>query len=525
MITKPPGARWARIRNWLWGIGIVLLFLIAQTWNAAMVLTPDGIHYVDADCYSRMTRVKMIQANPIQLRIAANDFENYPDGTHPHTTAPMDYTIAALAVFTDRDHAGAYISPLLGALALLMIWILAQRLQLPYRHALTLLFAVSPILAHGFALGRPDHQSLLLLLVALGLLAEIGRERSAKWNVVWGIAWGLALWTSLFEPLILFAAILLIRSGFYLGRKIWPRASIFGAAPPPSRSAWIALGCVIGVALIVDGIRLPQIDPAHTQLLRNWASTISELRGASLQLLFSWVGWTLPLVGIGLILATVRGNSSALRFFILLTGVTVLSLIHSRWGYFFALIFCLSLPFAFGWIRQRWLVYPLFLVSLWPVATVWDSRFFPNETTLRTRQENYADFADLQFVIDKLAELPPDGGVLAPWWRSPALAYESGWPMVSGSSHEGIAGIADSARFYLAADPLTAREILAKRNVRYVVTYDAERLDLNSSFILGRRPAGPTTAQHLAKTSQDFLPELTLVLARGPYRLYEVPKK
>lgn len=525
MIAQALGARLAGICNWLWGIGIVLLFLLAQTWNAASVLTPDGIHYVDADCYSRMTRVQMVLANPFQPRIAAHSFENYPDGTLPHTTAPMDYTIAALALISDRDHAGAYISPLLGGLTLLLIWILVLRLRLPYRHALTLLFAASPILAHGFALGRPDHQSLLLLLVALGLLAEIGRERSAAWNIVWGLAWGLALWTSLFEPLILFVAILLIRSGFHFGRKIWPRASIFGVVPPPGRSAWIALVSVGVLAVIVDGIRLPQIDPAQTQYLRNWATTISELRGASWALLFSWVGWSLPVVGMGLILAAVRGNSSALRFLILLLGVTVLSLIHSRWGYFFALIFCFSLPFAWGWIRQRWLVYPFFLASLWPVAAVWDSRFFPNETTQRSRQENYVDFADLQFVIDKLAELPRDGGVLAPWWHSPALAYGSGWPMVAGSSHESIAGIADTARFYLAADPLTAREILAKRNVRYVVTYDSERLDLNSSLILGRRPAGPTTAQHLAKTSQDFLPELTLVLARGPYRLYEVPKK
>ena len=51
-----------------------------------------------------------------------------------------------------------------------------------------------------------------------------------------------------------------------------------------------------------------------------------------------------------------------------------------------------------------------------------------------------AELARLAGTIDQ------PGGILAPWWLSPGLLYFSGQPIVSGSSHCGISGIAASAR-------------------------------------------------------------------------------
>lgn len=502
--------------NGLWGTAIILLFLFIQTWNATNVITPAGVSFVDADCYSRMTRAQMIFENPWHGKIETHSFENFPIGTHPHTTAPMDYLIATLGRLGNLDLAGAYVSPLLGALTLGALWIFAVRLRLPYRHAVTLLFAVSPILAHGFALGRPDHQSLILLLVTLGLLAEIAQGRSSKWDIAWGVVWGMALWVSLFEPLILLIGVLLTRPAISSATTFVGRFAL-------RRSQWIALFGMVLAGMGIDGIRLGSIDPAYAQVLRRWAGTIGELHGASLPLIFSWIGWSGLLVPIGLGIAGWKGNRAAWRFLILLVAVTGITLIHARWGYFLAVIFCLSLPFAFGWIRQRWLVYPIFLVSLWPIAKVWDSRFFPDESETLRQLEQTSDFAALKLISDKLASEQVDGGILAPWWLSPALAYESGWPCVAGSSHESISGIVATAEFYLSESPQAAREILERRQVRYVMSYDADRLNSNSSQILGRRPAGPTAADQLAQAHQTFLPELQLVFANGPFRLYEWP--
>lgn len=513
----PPIHFWFRlIDNVLWGVGLILLFLLTQTWNATNVITPAGVAFVDADCYSRMTRAQMIFENPWHGKIDTHSFENFPIGTHPHTTAPMDYLIATLGKFGNLDLAGAYVSPLLGALTLGALWIFAVRLRLPYRHALTLMFAISPILAHGFALGRPDHQSLILLLVTWGLLAEIAQGRSSKWDIAWGIFWGMALWVSLFEPLILLIAVLLTR-------PITSSATTFVGRFAIRRPQWIALVGVVIAGIVIDGIRLGGVDPAYAQALHRWAGTIGELHAATLPLIFSWVGWSALLVPISLGIAGWKGNRASWRFLILLVAVTGISLIHARWGYFLAVIFCLSLPFALGWIRQRWMVYPIFLVSLWPIAKLWDSRFFPDKSESLRQLEQTSDFAALKILTDKLVSEPLNGGILAPWWLSPAIAYEAGWPCIAGSSHESISGIVETADFYLSGDPHAAREILDRRQVRYVVSYDADRLNSNSSQILGRRPTGPTAADQLSQAHQTFLPELQLVFASGPFRLYEWP--
>jgi hypothetical protein len=41
-----------------------------------------------------------------------------------------------------------------------------------HRWVLLILYAISPILVHGTELGRPDHQSLVLLLVTVAICAE-----------------------------------------------------------------------------------------------------------------------------------------------------------------------------------------------------------------------------------------------------------------------------------------------------------------------------------------------------------------
>ena len=115
----------------------------------------------------------------------------------------------------------------------------------------------------------------------------------------------------------------------------------------------------------------------------------------------------------------------------------------------------------------------------------------------------------------------PHGGVLAPWWISPALARQSGQPHVSGSSHQSLPGSADTARFFLATNDATALEILRARQVRYVVTDDPKRIISTSVVLLGTEaPPDPLIAR-LAR-GRDIPPWLEPVFANTFFRVYKV---
>src|SRR5215216_2625957 len=112
------------------------------------------------------------------LIVRHHAFENFPRGTSPHTTAPLDYLIFGLSLllkpFTKHalELAGALISPLLALLGALFLWWWSCRMKFEYRWVLLILYALSPILVHGIELGRPDHQSLAMLLVTIAICAE-----------------------------------------------------------------------------------------------------------------------------------------------------------------------------------------------------------------------------------------------------------------------------------------------------------------------------------------------------------------
>ncbi|HCP92154.1 MAG TPA: hypothetical protein DIT76_08950, partial [Spartobacteria bacterium] len=153
------------------------LILAARCANYQDVFVAGNVYFTDADCYARMTRVRMCEQHP-GLIVRHHDFENYPHGTTPHTTAPLDYLILTLSIllkpFTAHaiDLAGALISPLLALLGGWFLWWWSRLMKFRYRWAMLILYAISPILVHGTELGRPDHQSLSILLVTIAICAE-----------------------------------------------------------------------------------------------------------------------------------------------------------------------------------------------------------------------------------------------------------------------------------------------------------------------------------------------------------------
>lgn len=458
------------------------IFLAAATWNSAQVFIPrtDGgvmVVFADGDCHSRMQRAAMVAEKPGTI-VRTHRFENYPDGTTPHTTAPMDYLIAALGVFVrPLDVAGAWISPLLGLITLFFLFFWSRALDLRPRWPTLILFAVSPALVHAFALGRPDHQSLLVALTTVALASNFAFIRTSRAGWAWtsGVAWGLALWVSWFEPLILLLAqeitrVVALRRAAY--SKTW-------------RKALLLTGATAFAAWALEGFRNPWPSDEIRELFPRWSSMLGELQGTDPQSMFTWTGWLL--VPSPLLLAWDyfrRRDPLALIVLILLAVVTALTGWQARWGPWQVAVLCIALPWMLAPLRRGWIVWAVFSASLWPVAWVWDARISPSLSARAEQQEKIVESALLEQVAHYLAA-QPRGGALAPWWISPALARLSGQPMVGGTSHQSLPGTADTARFFLSEDDVAAEELLRKRMVRYVVSDDPERVLPTSAQLLG----------------------------------------
>lgn len=499
-----------------------LLLLLAvmfatTTGQRAEVFLGGQVYFVDADCYSRMTRVAQVLEAPLRS-IRHHAFENFPAGVATHTTAPMDAAIALLAValrpFTPQflDLAGAWISPLLGLATLLGLWIWSTRARLPGRHAMLLLLAVSPIVIQAFRLGRPDHQSLLLLLLAAGLAAEANLWRGAgrRTAVVGGAAWGLALWTSLYEPLVLFAFLLVLRLAL-LGRV--------AMAGPWRLGALVAAG-VFGVGVLFDGWRVDAPAPEVAAYFARWSGQIAELASlppwsAQFPAWLGWFGVALPaFLAVGAIRTRDRRWIAPLTLVLALFALTCWQI---RWGCYLALVVAMATPLAFVTLPRRRLLAAGFVVGLWPVAAAWDAMLFPGGDARVAQDERRAELSQLRAVAGAI-----DGPFLAPWWLSPPLAYWSGQPGVTGSSHESLPGIVDAARLQMTADPAEARAILRRRGVRVVVAYEPARVLATASALLGEPAPADASAALIYRPGGPIVPWLRRTAAQPWFQIYEV---
>lgn len=481
------------------------LILATRCANYEDVFVGGKVYFVDADCYSRMTRARMVAADP-GLVVRQQNFENFPAGTTPHTTAPLDYLIvgvaALLAPFSAQalDLAGALISPLFALLAGWFLWWWSRRRALSLRWVGLLLFAVSPILAHGTALGRPDHQSLLILLVLVGLAAET----TPGWGIAAGLSWGFAIWVSLYEPLVLLAAIV---------------------ASWRDRKRWFALVAVLVCAAAIER-RLPQLPTAalHTYFA-HWSATIGELKAVSLTnpIWWQWFGGFIVLVPLLVVFVAVRRGKLPIKLLVLLGLTFCLTIWQARWGYFLGVVLCLAIPALLRLVRQRWLALALATLAFLPFLQIWDAELWPNDELQSRRLEARAEATAWRAAATAMQRATRQP-FLAPWWLSPSAAYWSGQPAVAGSSHESLAGIVDTARFFLSTEPDEAREILRRHQVQWVLASDADRVAQNSAALLGVAiPPQPICAT-LTRAPSQAPPFLTLVGENGAGKLYRVEK-
>jgi len=525
------------IRGILSTIEIALLsalILATRCANYQDVFVAGNIYFVDADCYARMTRVQMCDAQP-GLIVRHHAFENFPQGTTPHTTAPLDYLILSLSLllkpFTAHalDLAGAFVSPLLALLGGWFLWWWSRRMKFQYRWVMLILYAISPILVHGTELGRPDHQSLSMLLVTIAICAEWSRweatgAATARWAVVSGTAWGLAIWNSAYEALILFVLVIVLL--LVLGDKEAPHS---GAATAKSRRAgWVCFVLIIAIALLLER-RIPSLSILHSSaIFKNWSRTIGELAHVSPAnpIWLRWCGYFVLLTPF-LIWMSMSGHSRTRQqrtpwlALVLVVPTYGFTIWQARWGYFFVLIFALALPALLAPIKSPAAVWIAFVLSIFPILRDWDERIWPNETQLAARVELRNESAQLRELALSLQsrDVHP---FLAPWWLSPSIAYWSGQPGVAGSSHESLNGIEDSARFFLSEDLQEPRKILQNHRVAWVFAYDSERVAQNSAAVLNQELPLHPLCRVLDRTPSQAPPFLIFSAQTAAFKLYRI---
>jgi hypothetical protein len=471
-------------RRWLSRLGLALLLVlsfVARTHNREDVFHGGEVYFLEGDCYSRMTRAKMVAQGELVIR--HHDFENWPAGTTPHTTAPLDWIIAGSRFFArpfsggiehrDLELAGAWISPLLGVFTALWLWWWAGRMRLPFRGVMVLFFALCPILVHGTLLGRPDHQSLLILLLAVAFGAEValadsrrGARSARKWSIVAGVAWGLSLWVSLYEPAVCFALAMLWHA--FAGRMALLAKAV--------RPRWIALGSVVVLALLIDGWRVTLPGEELRERLMAWSRTIGELKPLSLSGSLPWYWFGAFWVSAPFLLGLAwREDRRSLGLLAVVAVLICLTFWQRRWGYFSSLAVAMSIPWQLGALRYSWAGWIAGLAALLPLGKEWRERLHPPLDIRERREETQAQNRAVQAELRRLALLMRSDEkrpFLAVWWHSPQLAYWSGQPGVAGTSHQSFPGIYDSARFFLSDDAGEEVRILRERGVRYLVVHD-----------------------------------------------------
>jgi hypothetical protein len=199
----------------------------------------------------------------------------------------------------------------------------------------------------------------------------------------------------------------------------------------------------------------------------------------------------------------------------------LLTVWQARWGYFFVLIFALALPALLAPMKSRGAVSIAFVLSLLPILREWDAQLWPNETQLAERVEKRIEAVQIRDLAVSLRS-PEVNAFLAPWWLSPSIAYWSAQPGVTGSSHESLKAIEQSARFFLSENLQEEREFLEKRNVAWVFAYDSDRVEENCAAILKEPVPRESLCRLLDRTPSQAPPFLVLSAQTPVCKLYRV---
>jgi hypothetical protein len=501
---------------------LTLLYFSVRLARVEDVFCQERPTFLDSDAYTRMERVRQIEKNN-WLPLRYHHFENAPDGIVSHATSPLDYAILLLSlplrffVGADlaRDLAGVWISPFVGLIGLFVLWRVLRGVA--GRWWVLAAYCAFPAIAWAQNVGRPDHQSVLVVLLAWVLIAEwlmLSGRRSRRWELFSGVSWGLALWVSLWEPLVLCVVIffvqLALKQGSWLAR---------------GRDFFVPLIGLVCLRFVADPWPVVP-DRADFVYLQNWGKLVGELRGSSFKEMVYWTGLWVPVIIIACIFFICkREYSNNFIFSLVLTLLpTALTFWQIRWSPYLATV--LATVGMAGFFQTGQSLKKIFVAV---ISTIMIPLYYA-QSALQWRQP-LEGIAETHRVGEIISQEP--GTILAPWWISPMLGYLSGAGYVASSSHQSISGIIDVSEFFLTPHWDVAREILIDRKVKWIVAAEPERMFAQSLAVV-RGLYVPADEKVLmqdisyrvamgTRLARGVLPdsgELFLKAVVGPYRVY-----
>lgn len=428
----------------------------------------------DGDCYTRLHRVDLMFQGKGWIW-SFHEFENYPFGIIPHTTFPFDGLLAFLALIlkpfvgAPLDWAGLWVSPLL---FLFLGFFFSFFLKNSKEEGGGSLYG-SCVLLFGLALlpgfiwatpfGRPDHQSLLMVLIFIALWGEERRWREAAriWEIGLALVWGIALWTSLYEPLVVL--------GCLGGMNLWIRRQ-------ESKLFWGVIAIFFVLTQWLEGFRFLHLNSFDHKNLSTWFHTIGETRGVGVKdfvLIFTGLLFLIPFA-----LMTYWSEMKDRKIALILAALSVilvgLTIFQRRWLYFSAIPPLLLAAFVWRFLNRRW---------QWGIGLLFLLNIVISTSEFKSGLDQEGPFTVESKAIAK--SIHGEGAILAPWWISPSLLYYSGQQIVASTSHQSIEGISDSSQFFRETNWVEAERILRTRKVRWVVAYDEDRVLQNASEVLG----------------------------------------
>lgn len=444
---------------------------------------------------------------------------------------------AGMDMHTAIYWAGALSAPLLHILmALALAWAAAPLLPAVARPLVALLAAVTPImLAYNMA-GRPDQQTLLLIsiIMALGWLTRglAGWRAVSRAGLYAGLWLGFGLWVTVeaqFTYLLLLAVlgalwwwrgergVLLLAESFAIGFFVIVALGVLAERGPEwftlreldKISILQALGaalicgfigllafltreggrgwrllcglCCMAACLVTLNIFVPELflGPAgqmHPRVYTDFFLKILEMRSLwpgdaqSASLLLLWLA--LPLLALLFWLLTPpKPLQPWFPLFGCVLFFTMLALMHARFAQVAAPLSAIMLVGAtLGYrVAAKAFVYVLpFVAGLGAVALV------PQKT-----EEPPVSRCNVREAAAQLNDLPASI-IMAPLGDGPALAYFTHHGVVAGPYHRNTAGLLDTFDFWGNTSEDTARQIVKKRGIGYILACPprAERADV-----------------------------------------------
>jgi dolichyl-diphosphooligosaccharide--protein glycosyltransferase len=467
-------------------------------------VTLDG-----TDAYYHLRRAAMtLQQWPIVPQF--DPAINYPSGGMISWPPLFDGLLATLALPFRSDRAleiiGAFLPPVLGALQLIVLYMLVHSLR-NRRTALAAvaIAAILPAVVRYTLLGDLDHDPFFTLCLLLSLLG-IARENSVL--IAIGLACGVLGWTGAIVQVAIVTAVVIFlrRPGAARALGIGATAAAMVVLPFVIVSAWrgatfeglswlhvFALtaaglfGCAVsrlrGLA-VANGVAVLVLAPicirpflAGTAYAAGDAPILAMVAEAQplLRLFGAFDVWPmlirfglLPFLAIGLVILRLRDRETPrprdLVFIAPWAIITLtLAFLHSRFSFDAGMALAALGGIAFDAVKPAVLAIALLptLPAYVPIPSLEGFNFYLRPNALREYQMDR---------ICRWLRARPPGAVLAPWSFGHWIVWLAKKPVVIGPMLSvGQSEFATGLRWFFIEDPAEGQRFLASHGVRYVM--------------------------------------------------------